>query len=119
MISIIEAKLSPEYLENLRKTFNYFPERGKFLHIAGKDQLLPANPIDQAIFDDRFRQIAKAGKKVEDADIKDKILKTSKNFIGEHPHLTGGAVAALAAGIGTAALRKRMKKIHNGGNNGY
>jgi len=119
MISIIEAKLSPEYLENLRKTFNYFPERGKFLHIARKDQLLPANPIDQAIFDDRFRQIAKAGKKVEDADIKDKILKTSKNFIGEHPYLTGGAVAALAAGIGAAALRKRMKKIHNGGNNGY
>jgi hypothetical protein len=88
MLSIIETTLSPEYLENLRKTFNYFPEKRKFLHIAGKDQPL----------------------KVEDADTKDKILKTSKNFIGEHPYLTGGAAAALAAGIGAAALRKRMKK---------
>jgi hypothetical protein len=112
MISIIETiETSPEYLEKLRKTFNYFPEKGKFLHIAGKDQPLPANPIDQAIFDDRFRQIAKAGKKVEDTDIKDKILKTSKNFVEEHPYLTGGAAAAtLVAGIGAAALRKHVKK---------
>lgn len=112
MLSIIETiETSPAYLENLRKTFNYFPEKGRFLHIAGKDQPLLANPIDQAIFDDKFRQIVKAGKKVEDADIKGKILKTSKNFVEEHPYLTGGAAAtALAAGIGAAVLRKRIKK---------
>ena len=47
-----------DYHENLRKTFNAFPNKGRDLRIAGTGQKNPINTEHQATFDAKFKQIA-------------------------------------------------------------
>lgn len=53
----VARQMSPQYKEDLRQTFNSFPNRGKDLAVAGTGQTRPVNPADQATFDNRYRQI--------------------------------------------------------------
>jgi len=53
----ISRQLSPQYREDLRQTFNSFPNRGRDLQIAGTGQTRPINPEHQQQFDERYRQI--------------------------------------------------------------
>lgn len=65
--------------------------------------------------------ISKAGKKVaEFADeAKEKIVSAGNivaDQVKEHPGVAAATVAAIAAGLGGLALRKRMKKVKEGQN---
>lgn len=109
----------PHYISDLRKGLNSLANKGRDLHFAGKDQVGPVNPIDQQFVDYAFKE-ARATRLAKEAADKLKESKTGdskehvSSIIGklkEHPYIAGGTAAALAAGLGALALRKRMKKV--------
>jgi len=83
----------PGYIPTLRKTFNSFPKHGKQLQVVGKGQTPPPSRIDQAILDDRWKQIrgeelakgkiAPEAAKIASQKVKEEVKKSPKSFMGK------------------------------------
>lgn len=63
------TKGDPEHQQNMRKTFNALPNRGRDLHIAGTGQKNPVNPEHQATFDAKFKQVAAGNRDLNPAGV--------------------------------------------------
>jgi hypothetical protein len=58
--TVAKKVATPGSQDNMRQTFNSFPDRGRSLKIAGRGQVSKVNPEHQAQFDTRFKQVVAA-----------------------------------------------------------
>lgn len=112
------------YIPDLKNALNKMADKGKGLDFAGKGHINPVNQIDQQFVDYGFKEeraarLAKeAAKKAKEAatdNSKEGITKAGKSLLEKIkdnpvPYAGGALAAALAAGVGAAALRRKFKK---------
>lgn len=83
-----------EYQQNLRKTFNALPNRGRDLRIAGIGQKNPVDPEHQAQFDTKFKQVAAANKELNPAGVPRVAAKGVAKIVQPVNHEMSGVDAA-------------------------